>query len=258
MPAPGRISPNYARGTADHRRGGEIGPLDKLHKIANRRVGIVNQMNSAVNNLADIVRRYIGSHTDRDTYRAVYEKIWEPRREHRRFFQLVVKVRSKINDIFFNVAHHFGSDARKSRFRITVCSRGVAVDGTKVTLTVDKRIAHRKRLRHSHQSIVNRRVSVRMIATQHITNRCSRLAVRVVVGQSILIHGVKNAPVYRFKAVAYIRQRSCCYNRHCILKEGGFYLPFHINVGNFLVFELYVSCLTFVAGTHFYDVKTAV
>ena len=61
----------------DDSGGGEVGSFDKLHKLVNRALGIVNSVDRTVNNLGEVMRRNVGRHTNRDTDRSVYEKVRE-------------------------------------------------------------------------------------------------------------------------------------------------------------------------------------
>ena len=61
----------------DDSGGREVGALDKLHKLVNRALGIVNSVDRTVNNLGEVMRRNVGRHTNGDTDRSVYEKVRE-------------------------------------------------------------------------------------------------------------------------------------------------------------------------------------
>ena len=81
-----------AGNTVKRARGGEIRPLYKLHKVGNRTVGVIYQMIKCIYYLTHIVGRDIGSHTNRNTYRAVNQKVWETARKHLRLFKSVIEV----------------------------------------------------------------------------------------------------------------------------------------------------------------------
>src|SRR6266540_402034 len=52
---------------------------------------------------------------------------------------------------------------------------GIAVDVPEVPLAVDERVAHRERLRESHQRVVDRLVAVRVVGAHHVANHARAL-----------------------------------------------------------------------------------
>ena len=64
------------------RLGRVVGALNNLADVFERRLGSIEQMNSRVSNLAQIVRRNVGCHADRDAAAAVEQDIWQPRGQH--------------------------------------------------------------------------------------------------------------------------------------------------------------------------------
>ena len=144
------------------------------------------------------MRRNICSHTYCNTRRTVYKKIWITGRQNCRFFAVIVKVRNKINCIFLDIFKHFHSDFAHSAFSITVSSGRVAVNRTKVTVTVNKSVPHRKRLSKPNHCVINRCVAVRMIVTEHFTDSCCTLTVRSVRVKVVGVHCIKYSSVNRF------------------------------------------------------------
>ena len=57
--------------------GREVGALDVLHKLADRAFGVVDTVFGSLDYLGEIMRRYVGRHTYRDTDRSVYKKVGE-------------------------------------------------------------------------------------------------------------------------------------------------------------------------------------
>ena len=89
---------------------------------------------------------------------------------------------------------------------ITHGSRRVTVNRTEVTLSVNQGITHVPLLSHTHQSAINRRVAVRVILTEHLTNNTRTFLIRFVTGVSNAEHTVKNTAVHRLETIAYIRE----------------------------------------------------
>ena len=50
----------------DQRAGGEVGALHELHEVVGVGVGVVDEVDGGVDHLAEVVRRDVGGHADRD------------------------------------------------------------------------------------------------------------------------------------------------------------------------------------------------
>ena len=170
------------------------------------------------------MRRDVGRHADRDAGRAVYQQVGEAGREHDRLLTLLVKVRLEIDCVLLDVRQHVVCQSGHAGLGVTICCRRVAVHRTEVAVAVDQRIVQRERLRHTHHCVIDRCVAVRMIAAEHVTDGRCRLAVGLVRGQTVLVHSVQDAAVYRLEAVAHIGQRAGDDNRHGIGDERVFQL----------------------------------
>ena len=64
----------------------------------------------------------------------------------------------------------------------------IAVDGAKVALTVNKRIAQAKILGHAHHGVVDRGVAMGMVLAQDFTDDTCALFVRLVKGQPQIVY----------------------------------------------------------------------
>ena len=217
--------------------GGEIGTFDVFHQVVHRALGVIHTVDGSVNYLTQVVRRNIGCHTNRNTHRAVYQQIGETGREYRRLLQTVIEVGHHRNDVLIKIAHHFIGNLIKTRFGITVCSCAVTVNRTKVSVSLNQRIAHREVLRHTNHCAVNSRVTVRVIATEYVTNGGCRLAEGLGMYQTILVHCIKNTASTGLHAVAHVGECARHNNRHRVFDKGFFNLLFHTHVDDFLIFE---------------------
>src|SRR5690554_6227622 len=65
-------------------------------------------------------------------------------------------------------------------FCITHCRCAVAVNRTEVTLSIYQGVTHREILRHTHDSIVNSRVTMRVVFTDYVTHHTGRFLIRLV------------------------------------------------------------------------------
>ena len=197
LAAAGMIGGTDAADAHNLRAGREVRAGDMLHQFVNRNFRVIDQSNDAVNDLTQVMRRNVGSHADRNTVGAVYQKMRKPGRQYHRLFSALVKVWHKVYGIFFNIGQHMHGQLGHLCLGITVGSRAVTVNRTKVTVTVHSRITHREILRHTNQCVIDRRVAVRMVSTQHITDGRRTLFIRLVRRDAVLVHCVQNAAVYR-------------------------------------------------------------
>ena len=67
----------------DQRAGREVGTLDELHEVVGRGVGVVDQVDGGVDDLAHVVGRDVGGHAHRDALAAVDQQVREARRAAR-------------------------------------------------------------------------------------------------------------------------------------------------------------------------------
>src|SRR5208337_5278541 len=102
--------------------------------------------------------------------------------------------RIKVDRFFVEIFEQRSGDARQTSFGVTIRCRRIAIDRAKVALSIDQWSAHGKRLRQSHQRIVNREVSVRMVLAHDLADDASALARGPPRSEAHLLHGVKNAP----------------------------------------------------------------
>ena len=197
LAAAGRIGSANTAAAHDNAAGREVRTLDELTDFVHLGFRVVDDIAGAVDNLGEVVRRDVGRHADRDTGRTVYQQVREAGGEHNRLLTLLIEVRLEIDRVFLDIRQHVVRQLGHAGLGVTVCSRRVAVHGTEVAVTVDQRIVQRKRLRHTHHRVINRCVTVRMVTTEHITDGRCRLAVGLVRGQAVLVHGVQDTAVYR-------------------------------------------------------------
>ena len=229
-------------------RAGEV-----LHKVGERGLGVIEDAQTGVDGLGEVVGRDIRGHADGDAARAVHEQVREAAGEHARLLARFVEVRVPVHGVLFEVTEHFVRDFRKAGLGVAVGRRGIAVDGAEVAVAVDEHIAHGEVLRQTHECIIDRRVAVRMIAAQHVADAGRGLFERLVGRQIILIHGIENAAVHGLEAVAHVRQRTADNDRHGILHVAGFHFMHQLRGHDRLIREsdvlrlvvLFVMCQGF-------------
>ena len=171
--APGLIGLLHWRTAVNGRTSWEIRATHVPHQIVDRNIVVINNFNRCINQFAQVMRRNIGRHTDRDTNLAVEQQVWQFRWQHNRLALRTVKVITKINRFFFDIYQHIVGWFSHAGLGVTHRRWLVAVHRTKVTLALNKRIAERPPLRQTHHRVINRRVAVRVIFTHHVTNNTS-------------------------------------------------------------------------------------
>ncbi len=111
----------------------------------------------------------------------------------------------KVNGFFVDIGEHGFGQRAHAGFGVAVRRRRVAVNRTKVTLTVYQHVTQVPALSHAHHGVVDGAVAVGVIFFHDLTHHRRRLGVFVVAKKTFLVHGVKNAPLHWFKPVTHIR-----------------------------------------------------
>ena len=212
--------------------GWEIRALDVLHVFFYRNRGLVVRAGfqdgvdvkiHRTGHLRQVVGWNSGGHTDRNTVTSIEQKIGEPSGKDGGFVLRIVKVRLEINRVLVDVVEHVLGDSVQATFRVSHGSGRIAVDGAKVALTVNKRIAQGKLLSHSNHGVVNGLVAVRVVLPHDLTHRPSGFAEFLVGRMTALEHAVKHASVDGFEAVPSIGQRTADDDGHGVVDVGIFH-----------------------------------
>ena len=213
----GVLDPLLAHHEAGRR---EIGALDELHQVGRRGLGLVDGVDHRVDHLAEVVRRDVRGHSDRDAAGAVHEQVREPAGEHERLLLVAVVVRHHVDRLGLDVAEHLHRERAEARLGVAGRAGGVAVDRSEVAVRVDQGIAQREVLRHADHRVVDRRVAVRVVLAHHAADDVGRLAVGTVGPQALLEHRPQDPAVHRFQAVAHVGQGSADDHRHRVVEVG--------------------------------------
>ncbi len=103
--------------------------------------------------LAQVVRRDVGGHSDRDADGPVDEQVRDPRREDDGFLGLAVVVVEEVDSVFLDVLQHrHGQRGGEPALGVAHRRGGVVAARTEVALPVDQRVAHRPRLGQPDQA----------------------------------------------------------------------------------------------------------
>ena len=153
---------------------GEVGGLDIFHEAVDRQLRIVDQGYRGVEGLGEVVGRHVGGHADGDAGRPVDQKVRDAGRKHRGLEQRVVEVRHEVNRLLVEVAQQLLSHLGELDLGVTHGGGRVTVDRAEVALSEHQRVAQRPLLGHADHGEIDRRVSVGMVLTHHLTDDSGR------------------------------------------------------------------------------------
>jgi hypothetical protein len=217
----------------DDARGGEIRAGHVLHQLGERDLRRVEHRETGVDDLGEIVRRYVGRHAHRDARGAVHQQVREPRRHDRRFGLGAVVVRIEVDGLFFDVGQQLAGDARHAHFGVSHGGRHVAVHRAEVALAVHQHVAHGEVLRHAYQRVVHGVVAVRVVLADDVADHARRFLIGLVPVVAQLAHGMQDAAVHGLQAVANVRQRAPHDDTHGVVEIRLAHLVFEVHGENF-------------------------
>ena len=234
LAAAGAVALAHAGQAVDRAGGREVRRRDDLHQLLERGVAVLQQVQAGVDHLVEVVRRDVGGHAHRDAGRAVDQQVGQPRRQHQRLFLGAVVVGAEVDGFLVDVGEHLVRDLRQADFRVAHRRRVVAVDRAEVALAVDQHVAQREGLCHAHDGVVDRRVTVRVVFTHHVTDDARALLERPVPVVVLLVHREEHAPVHGLQAVARIGQRTADDHAHRVIEIRPPHLLFQADGQGFL------------------------
>ena len=188
--------------------------------------GSVDQQLDRLGHLAQVVRRDVGGHADRDARRPVDQQVRDLGRKDRRLLQPVVEVGLEVDRVLVDVLQHGHRDPGEPGLGVAVGRRRVAVDRAEVPLAVHQRIAEREVLHHPHERVVDRAVTVRVVLAEHVAHHRRRLLVRPAGHEPQLVHRVQDPAVHRLEAVPDVGQRPRHDDAHRVVDERLLHLLF--------------------------------
>ena len=105
-----------------------------------------------------------------------------------------------------------------AHFGITHCCGHIAVNRAEIALTIDQDQPHGEGLRHADHGVINGRVPVRVILTDHIPDDARRFAIGPAGPIALFMHGKQDAPVHGLEAVTGIGQGPADNDAHRIIE----------------------------------------
>ena len=202
---------------------GKIRSGDDVDEIVDAQGRIVDQRDTCVDHLAEIVRRDVGGHADGDAAGAVHQQIGKFRRQNPRLALGIVVVGLEVDSVLVDVVDQRLRDLGEAGFGVPHRGRHIAVHRAEIALPVDQGHAHGEILRHAHQRVIDRLIAVGMVFTDHVADGTRRLAVRLVPLKAVLVHRVENPAMHRLQSVTRIRQRTRHDHAHGVIEVGAFH-----------------------------------
>src|SRR5690554_1181878 len=111
-------------------------------------------------------------------------------------------------------------DFGHAHFGVTHCRGAIAIYGTEVTLAINQHVPQRKWLGHTHDGVINSRVAVRVIFTDHVTNNTGGLLVGLIPVVVEHVHGKEHTAMHRLQAIAHVRQCPSDDDAHGVVEVG--------------------------------------
>ena len=166
--------------------------------VLERRVGILGQHDRGGARLGEVVRRNLARHRPADATRTIDEQVRERDGQNPRLLLLLREVRLVLgHDLGAQVGEPRGRGGGEAGLRIAVGGRRVRVllraNAAPVALTIDERHVEHEALSHANHRVVDRRVAMWVVVTDHVANRQGRLLIRPTRAATKLVHRVDDA-----------------------------------------------------------------
>ncbi len=192
-----------------------------LHQAFGRDRGVVHVGTAGGENFAEIMRRDVRRHADRDAAGAVDEQVREAGREDLRLTLRRIVVRREVDRVLVDVGEQEVRNLGQARFRVPHGGGRIGIHRPEIALAIDQGDAQRPGLHHAGECVVDRAVAVRVILTHDVTHDAARLAVGPSGDVAGLLAGVENTAVDRLQAVAHVGQRAADDHAHRVIEVAG-------------------------------------
>jgi len=217
----------------DQAAGGKVGALDprdeSLKQLLIGSLEVVQVPLGAGRHLAQVVRRDLGRHADRDPLRSVDQQVREAAGQDHGLAGAAVVVVTEVDGVLVDVPEHLHGERGEPALGVPVGGGRVIAGGAEVALAVDQRHAHRPRLGQPHQRVVDGRVAVRVVLAHHVADDPGTLGVAPVRPVPAVVHRVEDPRVHRLEAVPDVGQRAADNNRHRVVDVAALHLDLDVD-----------------------------
>ena len=176
------------------------------------------------------MRWNIGCHSNSNTSRSIYQKVWKTSWQDQGFPFIGIIVINEINCIFIDITKHLQSNLAHTCLSITLGGSTITIHGTKVPMTIYKHVTVTPPLSHTDHGFIDRGIPVWVIFTHNIPCNTSRFFMRFVWSNTQFIHSVENPTVNRFQAISNIRKGPRYDNTHGVVDKARLHLLCQIDI----------------------------
>ncbi len=180
-------------------------------------MGIIDGGDKCIHNLSQIMGWNVTSHTNCNSRCPIYEEVGYQGRQDRGFLERGIVVGSEINRLFVQIGEKLMGQLVLSDFCVSHGRWWISIHRTKVSLTINQGMTHRKMLSHTHKSIIYCGIAMGMILTNDVTDNAGGFFVGLVPVVTQLPHGIEYASVHRLEPIAHIWKGSAYDNAHGIV-----------------------------------------
>ena len=207
--APARVSRNDALARLDeHAARGQVRARDEAHERVDARLGMVDQVEEGICELAHVVRRDARRHADGNALGAVRKQVREIGRQYDRLLALSVIGRAEIDRVLVDAVEQELGHGGHARLRVAHGRGVVAVDVAEIALAVDEGIARGELLGQTHEGVVDRGVAVGVILAHHVADDARAFLEALVGIEAQLAHRMQEPAMHRLEPVAHVGQRA--------------------------------------------------
>ena len=150
--------------------GRKVRTSNEVHQAQVLGLGIVDEMNGSIDQLADIVRRDRGCHANGNSAGAVGEEVGKQARKHLGLLFLAVVGEPKIDGALVETCHELHRDGREPGLGVAISSGIIAVDIAEIALPVDQRVAKSEILGEADHGIIDGLVAVRVVLADDVAH----------------------------------------------------------------------------------------
>ena len=198
-----------------------------LEQLFVAELGRLDQRHTRVGHFAQVVAGDFGGHAHRDAAGAVEQSKGQTGGQLLGLFGGAVVVGLEVDRAFVDFVEQEAGDFSQTGLGVAHGRRTIAVARAEVALAVDERVALRKVLCHAHQGFVGCAVAVRVVTAQHVTHHArafhglgAGVVVRATEAQAHARHGIQDAALHRFLAVAHVGQGAAFDHTQRVLEVG--------------------------------------
>ena len=213
---------DFVPGVDDLGAGREVGSLDVGADLFNSRLGVVDQVDAGLRDLADVVGQNVRRHADRDPGGPVEQDVGQPGRQCDRLPERAVEVRDPVGRAHFDLGQQHVGIGRQPGLRVAHGREifGV-VRGAPVALAVDQGVAVGEGLGHEHHGLIAGGVAVGVVFAEHVADGARRFLVLGRCPQAEFAHRINDAALNRFEPVADEGQGPVHDDVHGVVQIGG-------------------------------------